>query len=220
MQKQQTREDLIAAMTQDLTPTKRVRPRDGAALVTFATIVAGIASIAIFGFWSGMITGEASPFFWIVNGLLAMVGASSTAALVSGALPRVGTRGSAPFWSAAMLGVIPVATLITLLSVEAGHDHGTSFADAATSYWECAVYGLAAGTLVATACVMFLRRGAPVSINRAAWLTGLTSGSLGALAYGITCPLDTVGHVGIWHVAPVALAALACRFAMPPLIRW
>lgn len=220
MQKHQSRDDLIAALTEDLTPTKRVKPREGAALIAFATIIASVASVAIFDFWTGMVTGEASPFFWIVNGLLALVGASSTAAVVSSALPRVGARGSAPYWAAAMLGVMPVAAIITLVSIEAGHDHGASLTDAATVYWHCAAYGLIAAVLIAGACVMFLRRGAPVSLERVGWLTGLASGSLGALAYGITCPMDSLAHVGIWHVVPVALAAVACRFAVPPLIRW
>lgn len=216
----QSREALIAALTQDLAPVQRVKPRDGAALIAFATIVAGVASIAVFDFWTGMLTGAASVFFWIVNGLLALVGASATAALVSSALPRVGSRGNAPYWSAAMLAVLPVAAIITLLSVEAGHDHGVSLSDPGFWYWECTAYGLVAGALVAVAAVLFLRRGAPVSLERAGWLTGLASGSLGSIAYGITCPLDTVTHVGIWHAAPVAVAALVCRAVVPRLIRW
>ena len=120
-----------------------------------------------------------------------------------------------------MLGVVPVAAILTLLSVEAGHDHTASaFADPALWYWECAAYGFAASILVATAAVMFLRRGAPVSMERAGWLTGLAAGSLGSVAYGITCPLDSIAHVGIVHIVPVAAAALLGRLVVPPLIRW
>jgi hypothetical protein len=220
MEKQPTREDLIAALTEDLTPVKRLRQRDGAALIAFSSVVAGLVCVAIFGFWSGMITGEASPFFWISNGLLAVVGASSTAALVSSAVPRVGGRSSAPFWSTAMLAILPVAALIMILSIEAGHDHGAMMDDPGVWYWECAAYGLAASSLVAIAAILFMRRGAPVSLQRASWLIGLTSGSLGALAYNLTCPLDGFLHVAIWHVAPVFAGALFWRYAAPPLIRW
>ena len=52
------------------------------------------------------------------------------------------------------------------------------------------------------------------------WLTGLASGALGTLAFGITCPLDGIVHLGLWHVLPVPLAALAARVIVPPLIRW
>ena len=119
-----------------------------------------------------------------------------------------------------MLAALPVAAFIAIMSIEAGHDHGMSLDDPGLYYWECAAYGLGASSIVAIAAVLFLRRGAPVSLDRAAWLIGLTSGALGALAYNLTCPLDSLLHVGIWHVAPVFVAALFWRYAAPPLIRW
>lgn len=210
------RADLIAAMTEDLTPVKRVKPAEGLAMIGFATVVAAIASIAIFDFWQGMVNGEASGYFWITNLFLLVLGAASSMAIVASALPRVGARANAPVWGAAMVGVLPVAGLLSLLSSGAGHDH------AATElwYWECAAYGFSASLLVAFAAVMFLRRGAPVSLERAGWITGLAAGSLGSLAYGITCPLDTVMHVGVVHIVPVALAAVMGRLVVPSLIRW
>jgi hypothetical protein len=214
MEKFENRDDLIAALTEDLTPVKRVKPFQGALLVGFAVLVAAIVSIAIFEFWFGMISGDASAYFWIANGLLLLLGSASTSALVASALPRVGQRANAPFWSAGMLAVMPVAALLTVFSIEAGHDHVTLW------YWECAAYGSAAALLVATAAVMFLRRGAPVSIERSSWLVGLAAGSLGSVAYGITCPLDTLAHVGIVHVAPVAISAVLARLVVPSLIRW
>ena len=209
------RADLIASLTEDLTPVARVKPGHGVALIGAATLIAGMASIAIFGFWSGMISGEASGYFWITNGLLGVLGAASTAALVASALPRVGARSNAAMWGTAMIGVLPVAGLLSLLStIIAKRPESVMWA------WECAAYGLIAGLLVAGAAIAFLRRGAPVSLERAGWVTGLAAGSLGSLAYGITCPLDTVTHVGIVHIAPAAIAAVLGRLAVPPLIRW
>lgn len=224
MEKQPTREDLIAALTDDLTPVQRVTPAHGAGLVAFATLVAAVCCIMIFEFWSGMLTGQASAFYWVTNLLLLLMGAASTSSLVAGALPRVGARGSAPFWSAAMLAVIPIVTIIIVISLEANHDHSSGtpsvLADPLTWYWQCGAFGTTAGTLIAIAAVMFLRRGAPVSLERAGWLTGLSAGAFGALAYNITCPLDTVAHVGIWHTIPVLIWAVIGRIAVPPLIRW
>ncbi len=177
-----------------------------------ATLVAGLISIVFFGFWTGMISGEASGYFWITNGLLAMLGGGSAAAVVASALPRVGQRSNAAIWGAAMIGVLPIAGLLSILS-ERG-------AQPVIWHWECSAYALAAGSLVAIAAVAFLRRGAPVSLEHAGWMTGVASGALGSLAYGITCPLDTASHTGIVHIAPVAVAALIGRVAVPPLIRW
>ena len=51
-------------------------------------------------------------------------------------------------------------------------------------------------------------------------MTGLAAGALGSVAYGITCPLDDLAHVGLVHIVPVGIAALIGRLVVPPLIRW
>lgn len=219
-----SRDALIAALTDDLTPVQRVNPAHGAWLIAFASLVAAACCIAIFDLWIGQFQGEASAFFWITNGLLLLLGAASTTGLAASALPRVGARGNAPYWSAAMLAMAPVTALITIVSLEANHDHASgvssALADPVNLYWECGLYGTIAGLVVALAAVLFLRRGAPVSLERSGWLTGLAAGSFGALAYNITCPLDSVAHVGVWHTVPVLAWAVIGRLAVPRLIRW
>ena len=215
MQNHSNRNELIAALIDDLAPVTPVKPVEGAMIVGAATLLAGVISTVYFGFWAGMISGEASGYFWITNGLLAMLGAASTAALVATALPRVGNRSNAVLWGAAMIGVLPVAGLLSLVSTV-----GESHAGVRIWHWECAAYGLVAAALIAGAAVVFLRRGAPVSLERAGWATGIAAGALGSLAYGISCSIDTIEHVGIVHIAPVAIAAVIGRFAVPPLIRW
>ncbi len=212
-----SRADLIASLTEDLTPVKRVKPAEGIALIAFATLVASVASIAVYEWWDGLLTGEASGYFIITHGLLLMLGAVSTAALVSGALPRVGSRADAPLWGAITLGILPLGAVISLLS---GHENHARAGLNDPVAFMCTTASLAAGSLVLVAAVLWLRRGAPVSIERSGWLAGLAAGSLGTLAYGITCPLDTFSHVGLWHVAPVAIGAVAGRIVVPPLIRW
>ncbi|WP_108788794.1 NrsF family protein [Erythrobacter sp. Alg231-14] len=212
-----SREDLIASLTEDLTPVKRVKPVEGVALIAFATVVALVASIAVYEWWGGLLTGEASGYFIITHGLLLVLGAASTAALVTGAMPRVGTRANAPLWSAIMLAILPAGAIINLMSGNGNHAHEGLNDPVA---YMCTMASLSAGALVLIAAVLFLRRGAPVSIERSAWLSGLAAGSLGTLAYGITCPLDTFSHVGLWHVAPVAIGAVFARIVVPPLIRW
>ncbi len=212
-----SRDDLIASLTEDLTPIRRVRPVEGMVLIAFATIIASVASIAAHEWWDGLLTGDASGYFIITHGLLLVLGAASTAALVSGALPRVGARANAPLWSAIMLGILPLGAIINLLS--GNGDHAREGLNDPAAYM-CTTASLAAGALVLVAAVLWLRRGAPVSLERSGWLAGLAAGSLGTLAYGITCPLDTFSHVGLWHVAPVAIGAVVGRLVVPPLIRW
>ena len=210
-----SRDELIASLAEEMSPVSPVQPAQGGLLIGLATAIVAVASIAGFGFWFGMIEGEASGFFWIVNGLLLLVGTASALGVVASALPRVGARGDAPFWAAAMLGVIPLAAIIMLFSSEHEGAHGHEL-----FYWPCAVSALAAALVVGAAAVVFLRRGAPVSIERSGWLTGFAAGALGSVAYGITCPIDDLAHVGLVHIVPVAVSAVIGRLAVPPLIRW
>jgi len=212
-----SREELIASMTEDLTPVRRVKPVEGMVLIGFAGMVALIGSIFIHNLWSGILTGDASGFYWITNGLLLLLGAAAGTALAKSALPKVGERQNAPFWSAAMLGVLPVAAIISVILSGDNHTH-VGFEDPAALY--CARWSLTTSGIIFVAAILWLRRGAPVSLERAGWLTGITAGALGTVAYGVTCPLDSIAHLGMWHVAPVAVAALIGRFAVPPLIRW
>lgn len=215
--RQMNREDLIAALTEDLTPVKRVKPIEGIFLIAFATLVAAVASIAVYEWWDGLLTGEASGYFLITHGLLLVLGAASTVALVSSAMPRVGARANAPLWTAIMVGILPLGAILSLLSGHGDHAHEGLNDPVA---FMCTTASLSAAALVLVAAVLWLRRGAPVSIERSGWLAGLAAGSLGTLAYGITCPLDTFSHVGLWHVAPVAISAIVGRLVVPPLIRW
>jgi len=217
-----SRQELIAALADDLEPVSRINARHGAALIAFGTIVAGAACIAVFGFWTGMLAGKASPFFWISNGLLALAGAASAAGLAAMGVPKVGLRSTAPLWSAGMLAVVPLTAIVLFMTLESGHshDHVGHLMEPTMTDLKCAACSLGAAAIVALAAIVYLRRAAPVSLDRAGWLTGLASGSLGALAYGITCPLDDITHLGIYHVLPVAAAAVIARFLVPPLIRW
>jgi hypothetical protein len=211
-----SRENIIAALTEDLAPVKRFATRDGLLLIVGATALALAASVAIHGFWFGMFEGQASGFFWITNGLLLMLGGASGLAVVTSASPRVGPRPNSPGWSTAMLAIIPAAALITFFA--GGHEHDGALVDGATAL--CTRSSLFAALAIAAASVWWLRKGAPVSPERSGWLVGIASGALGTFAYGITCPVDSLTHMGLWHVVPVAIAAVIGRLAVPPLIRW
>ena len=55
--------------------------------------------------------------------------------------------------------------------------------------------------------------------DRVAVVTG-AAGAIGTLLYGLSCPIDSVTHLGIWHVVPVAVAAVAGRLIVPRMIAW
>jgi len=209
------RNEIIARLTEDLEPVRAFRTGDGLLLLAGAAIVTVVGVALIEGIWMGMVEGKAAPFYWITNGLLLLLGLASASAAIAAASPRVGASHEAPKWAAAMVGVLPVAALITLLS--SGTVLGGMQDPAAI---HCVSASLAAALVSGSVLTVWLRRGAPVSPNTAGWLAGLAAGAIGTVAYGLSCPVDTIAHLGIWHVAPVAVAALAGRLVIPRLIVW
>ena len=209
------RDAMIAAMTEELAPVRPFTPARGALLVGFAVLVTVLAVEFVDGLWRGILAGEAAPFFWVANGLLLVLGIASTAAVIAMSSPRVGGRNESPKWASAMTGVLPVAALVSVLPHTG---EGASLVDPYA--FHCMTSAFLSSLLVGAALVVWLRMGAPVSRTLAGWYTGLAAGALGAVAYGLSCPFDTVTHLGIWHIVPVAAAAIAWRLIVPHLIRW
>lgn len=206
---------LIADLTEDLAPVRAMRPRDGYLLVGLSAAVSLFAVWLIAGLWDGVVTGTASPFFIIANGLLLLVGLAAIGATVALASPHVGSSHDGPGWALAMLGVLPV----TALAVVAGT--GGDFASMADPYaLSCLASGTAAGSLTFVGLAFWLRRGAPVSTTLAGTMAGIASGAVGSFVYGLSCPIDGLSHLGIWHVLPVMAGGALGRIALPRLIRW
>ena len=209
------RDDLIAGLTEELAPVRSFSERDGMTLVVVAAVATFLGVLAIEGLWIGAFQGEAAPFFWVTNGLLLLLGLASAGAVIAMASPGVGNSHDAPKWSFAMLGVLPLAALSSVVSHDAGI--GALNDDAAL---HCLSASLIAAAAIGGALTMWLRRGAPVSQQAAGWFTGIAAGAIGTLLYGFSCPVDSVTHLGIWHVVPVAVAAIAGRLILPKLIAW
>lgn len=209
------RDNLIAGLTEELAPVRSFKQRDGMAIVAVAAALTLVGVFAIEGLWFGAFQGEAAPFFWVTNGLLLLLGLASAGAVVAMASPGVGNSHDAPKWSFAMLLVLPLAAVMSVLS------HGSETAALNDPFaLHCFTASLIASTGIGGALTLWLRRGAPVSHEAAGWFTGIAAGAMGTLLYGLSCPADSVTHLGIWHVVPVAVAAMAGRLIVPKLIAW
>ncbi len=207
--------NLIADLAQDLDPVRVLKTRDGMLLTAGAALASILAVALIDGLWKGPLTGDASMHFYLANAMLAVFGVACAASVVQMASPGVGNRYSGAYWSLAMLAVLPVVALLTLFT------QGVAGEVLADPYGvECALHGSAAASITALALTAWLRRGAPVDPARAGLLTGLAAGALGSAAYGLSCPVDTMGHVAFWHILPVGIAGLVGRIVLPRILRW
>jgi hypothetical protein len=116
----------------------------------------------------------------------------------------------------ATVAILPLTAIVTAMAQGAGAD--PLFREHVDLH--CVFYGSGYSVLVAATLLYWLRRGAPVSLERAGLYLGTAAGALGMFAYGLSCPLDSMSHLGIWHVLPVAGMALLGRLAVPRLLRW
>lgn len=208
-------DDLIAELAADLRPVNPIRPRSGLLLVALAALATAGAVVAWAGLAPALASGHVSPNTALANGLLLMLGVSAAVATVGMASPSVGARYDGPRWAMAMAAVFPVAGGVLLLQ---GSD--ASSLEHTLHGWRCAVRGCVASALVAAVLLVWLRRGAPVSLTRAGVWLGVAAGALGSATYGLSCPLDSVDHLGIWHFIPVAVCAAMGAFLVPKIVRW
>lgn len=210
-----TTDGLIAQLANELQPVRPLRWRAGMALALAAFAMAALAVVAVRGLGEGVAHGHVSAFFVVANGLLLLLGLAGASAVIAMASPNVGAQHQGPKWALAMVMVLPVAAAFALLgSGSADHSIGGLHA------LYCIALSLATAALVAAALVVWLRRGAPVSAPAAGLYTGIAAGALGSVAYGLSCPVDTIAHLGIAHVVPVALAGAMGRIALPAFLRW
>lgn len=207
---------LIQHLAEDLQPRAPMQRSNAWALV-LAALASTIAIVAlVFDLSSGVRGGVSAPVYVLANGLLLVLGTAASLAVVSMAMPRVGTRHDAPKWAMASVGLLPLAAIGAALAGGAANAgvgvHGYDLA--------CFALGSLFATITAGVLLFWLRQGAPVSPNRAGLYLGLGSGAMGAFAYGLSCPVFSVWHVGVWHVLPVLLWAILGRLVVPTLIRW
>lgn len=207
---------LIDSLADDLRP---VHPQHYGRGLTYALLAWGASAAVLLGalglradFGHGMLPPQAMlNLFW--SGGLALVAQWFA---IQMAMPGVGRDHGGWRWAALVALALPLAALASLIGDPVEHWHGSYPHSGLDCLWQ----GLVGGAAVAAALTLWLRQGAPTSPERAGLVTGLASGATGTTIVALHCPVDALMHVGIWHGATIALAAVVGRFALPPLLRW
>lgn len=204
--------DRLAEDSRPVRPRSVAKAASGLGAVALMTLV---AVAALLGLRSDVASLAPQPLIVISSGLIVIVAAAAGFGAVRSARPQVGAPPSGARWALAALLVLPLAALIGV-AVEPSQTFGL---DPVAGVF-CLTLGVVAGLATLTFLTLWQRGGAPVKPERAAWLAGLASGAVGALAVTIECPIDSFAHIGVWHVAAVPLSGLAARLLLPPLLRW
>ncbi len=148
-------------------------------------------------------------------GLLAILAAAAGGQAIRMARPQVGAPAAGVPWLTVAVGLLPLIALAALATdptAAAGLDMDSGS--------RCLWVGMLSGVASLAFLGFWLRRGAPVAPERAAWLAGLAAGAVGAAAITVECGHDEIVHLGLWHVAVVAVLAFAGRAILPRFIRW
>nr|WP_321326478.1 DUF1109 domain-containing protein [uncultured Parasphingorhabdus sp.] len=207
---------MINRLVEDLTPVKPLKNRNGFALTLAVAAVVAVLVALLAGVRGDLLMGMPHPMFFLRGGALLLLGLTSSYAVIAMSQPAVGNSFKGWIWALAAALLFP-ATAAVMAMMTRPDDMAILVARYGV---ECLTVSMLAGLGIAAAQVLWLRRGAPVALERAGWLVGMSSGALGAAAYGLHCPFNSIFYIGLWYSLAVALCAIAGRLLVPRLIRW
>ncbi len=205
----------IAALVDDLEPVTALNPRRPL-LITAAITGAMLALVAMMrGVRPDVLAGHPDAMFLIRSGILLLLGGGTAHAVLGMASPAVGKLQMSWQMALAAAFLFPIAALIVATTGDMGNAMAEMY-----SVGQCLMFSAIGGVAVAVPMILHLRRGAPTSPARAGWLVGIASGGLGAFAYNLHCPFNSVVYIGLWYTLAVGGCAVIGRLVVPRLIRW
>lgn len=213
-------EALMDRLAVNVRPVQPLDDRPTMMVVATLLLVTATLMMVWLGLRADLMAGQPHPMFLLRSGTLAVLGIVSAAAVVSQAHPGVGRNRQS--WSQGWKVAAAMALLFPLSGAVMAFDqpeHAMAMVRAASG-WECLRMSLLTASLCALPMLWHLRRGAPVAPERAGLLVGLSAGSLGALAYNLHCPFNSMVYTGLWYGVAVSVATVAGRLIVPRLIRW
>ncbi len=206
----------IDFLVDELRPVRPVKSSAAFLLATMLTTAIALIVAGTIGVRPDVAAAEPANIVLVRSGTLLLLGFATLQALALSARPGVGTQNNGWKWILAIAGLFPLAAFFSWLQAK------PIFFAAATSpsaIW-CVGISLSSALAVGAALTIWLRRGAPVNINRSSWLVGLAAGCFGTFCYSLYCPSQSVEYVGIWYGLCVAISAIAGRLIAPRFIRW
>jgi hypothetical protein len=207
---------LIAELVGELEPVKPLRFGEGVALALAGAAVSAGAVVGLLGLRAEWIAGHVDPMQLVSTLLFLGLALAGTVTVVVMSRPQVGSEHGGWRWAAAMAGLLPLAGVIVALVRGASSVSPEVMRHGA----ECAAGGAIASLLVFAALVLWLRRGAPTSPERAGLVTGVAAGAFGVFAASLHCAENDIVHIGIWHSAAIVAMGLVGRALVPRLVRW
>jgi hypothetical protein len=201
----------ISTLVEELQPVTPLKWQK-AIILPLILIFAAISVVALTkSIRTDLLAANPHPMFLLRSGTLLLLASVCGVTLLSMASPSVGRQGNGWKIAVAAAALFPLAAIIMAMT---GQRLPTA------SGLECLAFSFLTGSVTAIPMVLWLRRGAPVLLERAGWLTGLAAGGLGAFAYSFHCPFNSLIYIGFWYSLAVGICAVLGRLIVPRLIRW
>jgi hypothetical protein len=206
---------LIDMLARGVEPAERPRWARQLAL----TLVVGLAAAAlIVALWIGVRPDLGSARMPVM--MKAMFAAAAAAAMLPIAV-RLMKPGRPLGWRIGavlvFVGVCVVATVVALMG-EAPEDRMEAWMGGGFPWCVVIVPILAAPT--AAGLLWLMRSFAPTRLTLAGAAIGALSGGIGAMAYAMYCPVDSMAFVTTWYVVAIALCAAIGAVVGARILRW
>ncbi len=205
----------ISKLVNDLQPVQPLTGKRGLAIPAAIALSLILLIGMTRGFRYDLMAGNPAEMFLIRAGILLLLGGASAHAVVTMASPSVGKHNNG--WQIAVAGALlfPLSAIIVAMTGKL-----EPITPSISSGIECLTMSAIGALATAIPMVIWLRRGAPTSPERAGWLTGIASGGLGAFAYNFHCPFNSLIYIGFYYSLAVTGCAVIARLVVPRLIRW
>lgn len=210
----------MSALVDDLVPVRVIKRRDSLILVAGATFVASVIVALTYGMRSDVLAGNPHPIVIIRAGLLLLLGLATTLAVAAAARPSVGKPQNGWMWALAAAAVLPFAAFSKFVYLYASGQSLDIFMLDFEFGPRCLMISSLSALWIASFMTWWLRRGAPIALNRAGWLVGIAAGSFGTFSFNVYCNSVSIFYIGLWYSLAVTICAIAGRLIVPRLIRW
>lgn len=208
-------DDLIAMLARDVAPAERPR---WAARVAMSLAVGLAAALALV-----VIALHVRPDIGAAR-MPVMLKAMFSAAAAAIALPlvaRLARPGRPLAWRiAAVLGFVGVAALATCIALMGAEPGERMAAWTGGGFPWCVVLVPVLGAPTAALLLWLMRAFAPTRLTLAGAAIGALSGGVGAMAYSMYCPVDSVAFVTTWYVVAIGLSAALGAIVGARVLKW
>ena len=210
----------LTMLIEDLEPVRVVKPHESMLQILGATLVASLGVAMIYGVRADVIAGNPHPVVIIRAGLLLLLGFATTLAVAAAARPSVGKAHNGWIWALAAAALFPFAALCQFVYLFAVGQPLEMFMIDFEYGVRCLTISCISALWIGTCLTLWLRRGAPIALNRAGWLVGLAAGSFGTFSFNIHCSSVNVFYIGLWYSLATVICAIAGRLVVPRIVRW